>query len=175
MLGVAKAQNSAACRYRSTLRYTVTLNEGRPCWNSPDSVSLTSLLYNRHTGTEPLTKTQRFALGGNSGGNFRAEKTPKTAYLLASQAEFGCALGPPTDRSRRAESIKFQPAWADRGDTLALKPTWCKGGRAREIPIRTDAQRKLLTEATAFAGSGSLIQADRKYVEQPRRFEHQCQ
>ncbi len=52
---------------------------------------------------------------------------------------------------------------------------WCKGGRAREIPIRTDAQRKLLNEATAFAGSCSLIRADKKYVEQPRRFEHQCQ
>jgi len=91
---------------------------------------------------------------------------PYTSLSLRLQAAFGL---------RRAESIKFQPAWADRGDHLALKPTWCKGGRAREIPIRTDAQRQLLNEAKAFAGDGSLIPADKKYVEQLRRFEHQCQ
>ncbi len=91
---------------------------------------------------------------------------PYTALSLRLQAAFGL---------RRAESIKFQPVWADRGNHLALKPTWCKGGRAREIPIRTDEQRQLLNEAKAFAGSGSLIPPDKKYVEQLRRFEHQCQ
>ena len=38
---------------------------------------------------------------------------------------------------RRGESIKIRPAWADRGDTLVLKDTWTKGGRAREIPTAT--------------------------------------
>lgn len=75
---------------------------------------------------------------------------PYTSLSLRLQAAFGL---------RRAESIKFQPAWADRGDHVALKPTWCKGGRAREIPIRTDEQRQLLNEAKAFAGDGSLIPA----------------
>lgn len=74
-------------------RYAAPRNEGRPCWNSPDSVSLTSLLSLRHNGIEPLTKPQKIALGGNSGGNFQAIKSSKMAYLLASQAEFGCALG----------------------------------------------------------------------------------
>jgi hypothetical protein len=89
-----------------------------------------------------------------------------TALSLRLQAAFGL---------RRAESIKIQPAWADRGDHLVLQPTWCKGGRAREIPIRNEAQRQLINEAKEFAGRGSLIPADRKYVDQLRRFEHQCQ
>jgi hypothetical protein len=57
---------------------------------------------------------------------------------------------------------------------LALKDSWTKGGRAREIPIRNDEQRQALDEAKSLAGRGSLIPADRSYVEQLRRFEHQC-
>ena len=36
---------------------------------------------------------------------------------------------------RREESLKIQPGWADRGDTLVLKDSWTKGGRSREIPM----------------------------------------
>ena len=56
---------------------------------------------------------------------------------------------------RRGESIKIRPEWADRGDKLALKDTWTKGGRAREIPIRNDEQRQVLDDAKALAGAGS--------------------
>ena len=73
---------------------------------------------------------------------------------------------------RRGKSIKIRPEWADRGNHLALKDTWTKGGRAREIPIRNEEQRQVLDEAKALAGRGSLIPADRSYVEQLRRFEH---
>jgi len=75
---------------------------------------------------------------------------------------------------RRGESIKIQPEWADRGDTLVLKDTWTKGGRAREIPIRNDEQRRVLDEAKRIAGRGSLIPAELRYVDQLRRFEHHC-
>ena len=54
-----------------------------------------------------------------------------TQMSLRLQALFGL---------RRAESIKICPGWADRGDRLALKQTWSKGGRARDIPIRTEEQ-----------------------------------
>jgi integrase len=64
-----------------------------------------------------------------------------TRLSLRLQAAFGL---------RRAESIKIQPAWADRGNSLVLRPSWCKGGRERTIPIRTDAQRQLLDEAKAL-------------------------
>ena len=90
---------------------------------------------------------------------------PYTRMSLRLQAAFGL---------RRAESIKIQPAWADRGDRLVIKDTWAKGGRPREIPIRNDSQRTVLEEAKALAGTGSLIPSGMKYVDQLRRFEHQC-
>ena len=90
---------------------------------------------------------------------------PYTRLSLRLQAAFGL---------RRAESIKIQPAWADRGDKLLLKSSWTKGGREHEIPIRNAEQRQVLNEAKEFAGRGSLIPADRSYVDQLRRFEHQC-
>lgn len=90
---------------------------------------------------------------------------PHTAMSLRLQAAFGL---------RRAESIKIQPAWADRADRLMLRASWCKGGRERTVPIRTDEQRQLLNEAKAFAGRGSLIPRDLRYVDQLRRFEYQC-
>jgi hypothetical protein len=72
---------------------------------------------------------------------------------------------------RREESIKFSPSYADKGDHLALKASWCKGGRARTIPIRTAEQRTLLREVRAFAGNGSLIPAKRTYIQQRRVYE----
>jgi site-specific recombinase XerC len=72
---------------------------------------------------------------------------------------------------RREEAIKFQPAYADHGDHLRLKPSWCKGGRAREIPILTVEQRQLLDECHRLVGTGSLIPADRSYIEQRRVYE----
>jgi hypothetical protein len=90
---------------------------------------------------------------------------PYTRMSLRLQAAFGL---------RRGESIKIRPEWADRGDRLVLKDTWTKGGRAREIPIRNEEQRRVLDEAKRFAGRGSLIPADKRYVEQLRRLEHQC-
>jgi len=90
---------------------------------------------------------------------------PFTRMSMQLQAAFGL---------RRGESIKIRPEWADRGDKLVLKDTWTKGGRAREIPIRNEEQRRVLDEAKRFAGRGSLIPAEQRYVEQLRRFEYQC-
>lgn len=84
---------------------------------------------------------------------------------LRFQAEFGL---------RREESIKVQPVWADRGNWLALKDSWTKGGKYREIPILTVSQRALLDEAKQYVGKGSLIPADMRYVDQLHRFDHQC-
>jgi hypothetical protein len=75
---------------------------------------------------------------------------------------------------RRGESIKIRPEWADRGNTLVLRASWTKGGRGRAIPIRNEEQRRVLNEAKSLAGHGSLIPADRTYVDQLRRFEDQC-
>jgi hypothetical protein len=100
-----------------------------------------------------------------TGGDLSQIADPYTRMSLQLQAAFGL---------RRAESIKIQPEWADRGNRLALKDSWTKGGRAREIPIRNQEQRQALEDAKRLAGRGSLIPADRNYVEQLRRFEFQC-
>ena len=74
---------------------------------------------------------------------------------------------------RREECLKFQPHFADRGDKLVLKASWCKGGREREVPIRTAQQRDVLDQAHRLAGSGSMIPSGRSYVEQVRLYERQ--
>lgn len=67
---------------------------------------------------------------------------------------------------RREEALKFQPAYATRSstDAIELKASWCKGGRARSIPITTDLQRDVLARATALAGKASMIPPDKTYV-----------
>ena len=75
---------------------------------------------------------------------------------------------------RREESIKFQPAYADRGDHIALKGSWAKGGRPRMVPITTAGQRAVLNDAHALAGSGSLIPAHLTYIQQRHVYDGQC-
>jgi integrase len=72
---------------------------------------------------------------------------------------------------RREEAIKFQPAFADQGDHIRLKASWTKGGKARVIPLRNDAQRTLLDRARRLAGNGSLIPSARNYRQQLRIYE----
>ena len=75
---------------------------------------------------------------------------------------------------RREEAIKCQPASADRGDCLVLKAAWTPGGKhARAIPIRTPEQRAMLDRAHRLAGKGSLIPADRTYIQQRKIYERQ--
>ena len=92
---------------------------------------------------------------------------PYVMTSLKLQREFGL---------RREEAIKIQPESADRGDKLVLEASWCKGGRERVIPVRTEAQRAVLDEAKALAATterGSLVPTE-KYVQQKWRFEYQC-
>jgi site-specific recombinase XerC len=72
---------------------------------------------------------------------------------------------------RREEAMKIQPSYADRGDTLVLKDSWTKGGKPREIPIRTAAQREVLDRAHRLASTGSLIPPQRSYVQQLKIYE----
>ena len=91
---------------------------------------------------------------------------PHIRISLRLQAAFGL---------RREESIKIIPTWADRGDSLVLKDSWTKGGRAREIPIRTEAQRQLLQEAKALANGQSLVAPGYStYRAYMRHFQNQC-
>lgn len=72
---------------------------------------------------------------------------------------------------RREESIKFSPAYADRGDHLTLKGSWTKGGKPRDIPIRTLEQRALVDRVRAMVGNGSLIPPSARYIEQRNKYD----
>ena len=72
---------------------------------------------------------------------------------------------------RREEAIKFIPEYADQGNHIRLKATWCKGGRERTIPIRNEEQREVLNRARLLAGRGSLIPSHLMYVDQMRIYE----
>jgi hypothetical protein len=98
-------------------------------------------------------------------GDLAKVTDPYTKWSLRLQAAFGL---------RREESIKIRPQWAERGDQLRLKASWTKGGREREVTIRTAEQRQLLDQAKQFAGSGSLIPKTKTYIQQLRRFTTQC-
>ena len=77
---------------------------------------------------------------------------------------------------RREESIKIVPAWADRGDRLVLKDSWTKGGREREIPIRTEEQRELIEQAKAIAKGKSLVAPHYKtYRDYLKYFRYKCE
>jgi len=72
---------------------------------------------------------------------------------------------------RREECLKFSPSVADKGDSIVLKASWTKGGKARTIPVRTAKQRALLDRVHQLVGKGSMIPPDKQYVEQLHRYE----
>lgn len=76
---------------------------------------------------------------------------------------------------RREESLKIKPHMADKGSQLELFPTWCKGGRGRFIPIRTDEQRYWLEQAKNLVGEfgNSLIPDEKNYIQQCQVYEKQ--
>jgi integrase len=77
---------------------------------------------------------------------------------------------------RREEALKIKPFQADHGDRLVLQASWTKGGRPREIPLRTLAQRAILDQAKALVTlkSASLIPAHRTYAQQLHAYEGHC-
>lgn len=89
---------------------------------------------------------------------------PRVQLALKLEAAFGL---------RREEALKLRPALADRGDRIALKASWCKGGRYREIPITHEKQRALLDEVRAVVGDGSLIGNGRNYYQALKSYENQ--
>ena len=96
----------------------------------------------------------------------------RIAASLELQSEFGL---------RREEAMKFQPEYALDGRSpldpsvteIRLKASWTKGGRARVIPLRTDAQRQALVRAAVLARSGSLIPENRSYRQHVALWEQQ--
>ncbi len=111
-----------------------------------------------------------FAVNESKAKNLTAEKLhlvsdKYTKISLELQRAFGL---------RREEAIKFQPSYADQGDKLVLKGSWTKGGKPREIPIRTQHQKDLLQRAHQFAGKASLINPSKNYIQQLKTYENNC-
>lgn len=118
---------------------------------------------NDHYGIEKRS----FSTNENKALEFRPDQVSAIAdqhvkFSARLQAAFGL---------RREEAMKFSPSYADKGDKISLKASWTKGGRARDIPVRTEEQRQLLNEARNFAGSGSMIPAHKSYVQHLKVFE----
>lgn len=91
---------------------------------------------------------------------------PNIKVSLQLQAAFGL---------RREECLKFQPSFADKGDSIILKGSWCKGGQQREIPIRNEYQRNVLEQAHLVAGRGSMIPPKLSYIQQVGRYQAECE
>jgi site-specific recombinase XerC len=87
---------------------------------------------------------------------------PRVRLSLELQQAFGM---------RREESIKFSPAYADRGDHLSLKGSWTKGGKPRDIPIRMPEQRELVDRVRLLVGNGSLIPPEALYIQQRHKYD----
>ena len=66
---------------------------------------------------------------------------------------------------RREEALKFRPSYADHIDYIALKGSWTKGGRPRDIPLTSPDQRPLLDEIHAKVKDGSLIPKENTYTQ----------
>jgi hypothetical protein len=77
---------------------------------------------------------------------------------------------------RREESLKFNPMVATKKDNkIVLKASWCKGGRTREIIIRTQAQKDLLDQCEALVGNNSMIEKGSNYINARDALDKACQ
>ena len=119
----------------------------------------------RKTSVTPRTNleagiAQRTTWGGNrarTATGAALDALPERIRLaLRLQMAFGLRL---------EESLKFRPVTADAGDSLNLQASWCKGGRARTVPILHPRQRALLDEVRELCGNGSLIPLGLNYIQ----------
>lgn len=78
---------------------------------------------------------------------------------------------------RREESLKLKPFLADQKDYLVLQPSWCKGGRGRQVPIRTEEQCYWLEQAKQLVQNPkySLIPKHKNYIQQRNLYDKQVQ
>ena len=76
---------------------------------------------------------------------------------------------------RKEESIKIKIHEAVQGNVLKLRSSWCKGGREREIPIRTAEQWQVIEACKAHIGrtNRALIPDGKSYYQHMKRYENQ--
>jgi hypothetical protein len=98
-------------------------------------------------------------------GRLERISDPHVRMSLSLQQAFGL---------RRKECILFRPSYADRGDRIELKGSWTKGGRPRTVLITTAEQRTVLDYAHRFVGAGSLIPAQKTFIQQRNAYDGEC-
>lgn len=72
---------------------------------------------------------------------------------------------------RLEESLKFTADVADKGDHVALKAAWCKGGRARAVPVHHPRQRALLDELARNGRGGAVMPLGVNYIQARKALE----
>ena len=77
---------------------------------------------------------------------------------------------------RREESLKIRPWQADKDNHLYLQASWCKGGRDRSVPIRTEEQRYWLDQAKSLIEhkDHSMIPQRQSYIKQRYVYDKQA-
>ncbi|MFA0054500.1 integrase domain-containing protein, partial [Vibrio echinoideorum] len=74
---------------------------------------------------------------------------------------------------RREESLKFMPELACKSQNhIELKPSWCKGGRGRTVPILNLEQRDFLKELRKKYPTGSLIHKHLSYKQMRDKYDN---
>lgn len=73
---------------------------------------------------------------------------------------------------RREEALKFRPNTAIKDNCISLQSSWCKGGIARDVPIRTVEQRELLAEMQRKYGSNSLVPTELNYKQGQNQYDN---
>ncbi|WP_050387322.1 phage integrase N-terminal domain-containing protein [Bradyrhizobium pachyrhizi] len=110
---------------------------------------------------------RRSAFNGNRAHTTSTDKLAALPYRVRLALRLQMAFG-----MRLEESLKFRVSQADNGDRLAMQSSWCKGGRAREIPVVHPRQRTLLDELRKACGDGSLIPQGQRYIDFRKEVEH---
>lgn len=116
---------------------------------------------------------RRYVTGESKARELPADALAKVNERLRVSLQLQEAFG-----LRREECLKFQPAYALDGKavedatSIRLKASWCKGGRAREMPITNAHQREMLAKALAIAGTGSMIDPQESYKQALKRYEN---
>jgi hypothetical protein len=103
---------------------------------------------------------KRAAFNGNRAHITHRDKMTALPYRMQLALRLQMAFG-----MRLEESLKFRVSQADKGHHLAMQSSWCKGGRAREIPITHPRQRALLEELRHECRDGSLIPTGKRYID----------
>lgn len=110
---------------------------------------------------------RRTAFGGNRAHATQGDRMTALPYRHQLALRLQMAFG-----MRLEESLKFRVNQADKGDRLVMQSSWCKGGRAREIPIVHPRQRALLDELRSECSDGSLIPHGKRYIDFRKEVEH---